>query len=672
MVQILLNSLLALLPVLAFTLLYRNYSVFPSGIFSHVFHLLSGIAGASILLLFSRFVTIEPDPWGKAFFLAALPERCIVLFLIALSPIRIHRAGSLSEMIMAGILIGLGFATMENLAYGLGQGYEVAFLRLLIPVPLHAALGAFSAHGLGLAILHRHPLYRLFYLVAGLAVPVVLHTLVDGLLFSGWDAPAGLLLVFILLRLEYLIARTQVIPPVDILESLGMTYEDWLLVQEQAGHERWLIREHGSLFSREPLFRFRWSAMRMIVVTGLLLLPLIYFLFVPPTSLPTQTLAEQRLVFILFPLFLSANLLLVGAINPEFFQKGMQRIPLNIRARMPSGVEITRSLHLFGCFVVTASPVTAANTTVILEKDELVSPILGGMVSWQNHEDIRQQAGTVLLFESFSFRALPFYFRVYLIQLQAGLCHRLRLPGFKGLAALFMAPESVSQDYRFFPAGTALFREGDQGDTFFLIKQGRVLVFRSGERETLELAHLGPGDLFGEMALAGHLPRNASARCETDCILAIGERGSLDRLIRSNADFARQLIELAAVRYHTSKDVMAGALAKAQSEVRWRRILERAGLRLMFEGLGMPGPRYSLQLSQEAIERLVPWSHARLIFAMLEQNERPAFSIPFGLKRRALKLSRSSYFNLVPRSPPQSVDPEEDQTEETHKPAQES
>jgi CRP/FNR family transcriptional regulator len=54
--------------------------------------------------------------------------------------------------------------------------------------------------------------------------------------------------------------------------------------------------------------------------------------------------------------------------------------------------------------------------------------------------------------------------------------------------------------------GHVIVREGETGDTFFVVTSGKVRVTR-GDRE---IASIGAGDYFGELALFDPAPRNAT------------------------------------------------------------------------------------------------------------------------------------------------------------------
>jgi CRP/FNR family cyclic AMP-dependent transcriptional regulator len=78
---------------------------------------------------------------------------------------------------------------------------------------------------------------------------------------------------------------------------------------------------------------------------------------------------------------------------------------------------------------------------------------------------------------------------------------------------------------RRFGKGDLIFLEGDVGEELYLVEEGKVAISKAvkGNLEQV-LAHMGPGEYFGEMALLDKIPRTASASAEEDCVLmAIGK-----------------------------------------------------------------------------------------------------------------------------------------------------
>jgi CRP-like cAMP-binding protein len=74
---------------------------------------------------------------------------------------------------------------------------------------------------------------------------------------------------------------------------------------------------------------------------------------------------------------------------------------------------------------------------------------------------------------------------------------------------------------RVFSAGTTLFEEGDAGEEAFIVEYGRVRVFKTVKGQRVVLGEVGPGGIFGEMALIDDQPRMASAVAdeETACVV---------------------------------------------------------------------------------------------------------------------------------------------------------
>jgi CRP-like cAMP-binding protein len=69
-------------------------------------------------------------------------------------------------------------------------------------------------------------------------------------------------------------------------------------------------------------------------------------------------------------------------------------------------------------------------------------------------------------------------------------------------------------------AGELIVKEGDPGNSFFLIATGAVRVFKNfGHPHELALARMDPGSFFGEMCILETLPRSATVQAIEDSTL---------------------------------------------------------------------------------------------------------------------------------------------------------
>ncbi|WP_339338648.1 cyclic nucleotide-binding domain-containing protein [uncultured Oceanicoccus sp.] len=85
-------------------------------------------------------------------------------------------------------------------------------------------------------------------------------------------------------------------------------------------------------------------------------------------------------------------------------------------------------------------------------------------------------------------------------------------------------------------AGEYFFHQDEQGDSLFLIEQGRSVVFKKHENKEYILRHAEHGDCFGELALIDFSPRSASVRAETDCTAIEIPSSALHSLFQQNPE----------------------------------------------------------------------------------------------------------------------------------------
>lgn len=64
-----------------------------------------------------------------------------------------------------------------------------------------------------------------------------------------------------------------------------------------------------------------------------------------------------------------------------------------------------------------------------------------------------------------------------------------------------------------FEPGQLVFHQGDLGDRVYIVRRGRAEVSSNTEHGEETLGVVGPGECFGEMAILGKRPRNATVRC---------------------------------------------------------------------------------------------------------------------------------------------------------------
>ena len=89
--------------------------------------------------------------------------------------------------------------------------------------------------------------------------------------------------------------------------------------------------------------------------------------------------------------------------------------------------------------------------------------------------------------------------------------------------------------------GATVIRQGDEGDKFYIIRDGKVEVRHEESGTYKVLATLGTGDFFGEAALLAGAPRNATVVALEDVIFYTLKKGDFLGALNTNKSFDAQL-----------------------------------------------------------------------------------------------------------------------------------
>ena len=93
--------------------------------------------------------------------------------------------------------------------------------------------------------------------------------------------------------------------------------------------------------------------------------------------------------------------------------------------------------------------------------------------------------------------------------------------------------------------GKILYMPEDTSEVLFLLKQGQIQLYRiSPDGKKLVIATLGPGAVFGEMALIGQGMHNTFAEATEDSVICVMSREDVERLLVTKPKVALRIFEV--------------------------------------------------------------------------------------------------------------------------------
>jgi len=100
-----------------------------------------------------------------------------------------------------------------------------------------------------------------------------------------------------------------------------------------------------------------------------------------------------------------------------------------------------------------------------------------------------------------------------------------------------------------FSKGDVIFEEGDQGDWFFIVREGKVAVKKKRIWFKNKLVKtLGPEDFFGELALYLGKTRSATLKAAEDTVCFVLFKNKFKEQIEKHPEFKREIEKLIAER----------------------------------------------------------------------------------------------------------------------------
>ncbi|HEX9710548.1 MAG TPA: cyclic nucleotide-binding domain-containing protein, partial [Candidatus Thermoplasmatota archaeon] len=150
-----------------------------------------------------------------------------------------------------------------------------------------------------------------------------------------------------------------------------------------------------------------------------------------------------------------------------------------------------------------------------------------------------------------------------------------KVPLFKGLETeelqrLASATESVS-----FRPGETIVEIGDTGKSLYVLVEGSVQVLYPARSSDFELARLGPGDFFGEMALLNDKPRSATVKAVGTVRALKLDKDGFRRIILEAPRVGLKVLEVLSFRIRSADEQISGLSDQSQRDPRTRLLNRR-------------------------------------------------------------------------------------------------
>ncbi|MEQ9365560.1 MAG: PrsW family glutamic-type intramembrane protease [Leptospirales bacterium] len=388
-----------------------------------------GVLSAAVTLIvqlygLERLLPPDRPTLSRALIDAALIEELVRFAFIYFYLRRSRPTFTIVEGVFDGILVGLGFAVVENFHYGLNYNGLIILLRSLTSAPLHAFLSGIMAFFISYAHL-RSTTYsdgasrsglrsaRMWYLHGtAFLIPWCLHAAYDmAFLLGAFTFVIPLILIGTFLFLENLFYRARLYFGKNVLNMIGIDVEDLEVFLRQQEYEKWLEENQDEERPRPTLFLNEWSPATTLV--GCLALSLaaamtaLYFAW-PEAGvfrrLPDEAVRVSMLM--VFPATVGFMLLAADKINYLYLRDVLLSVPMALTIeveRQGRGKLIAVAMDLLpsGVFISDQEKFSNHERVLIrLRGEHAVSPQVMGHIRWSNRFNTQLPVGHIVRFDS--------------------------------------------------------------------------------------------------------------------------------------------------------------------------------------------------------------------------------------------------------------------------------
>jgi CRP/FNR family transcriptional regulator, cyclic AMP receptor protein len=174
--------------------------------------------------------------------------------------------------------------------------------------------------------------------------------------------------------------------------------------------------------------------------------------------------------------------------------------------------------------------------------------------------------------------------------------------------AVFIATAAPGRESSTYSKKETIFAQGDDADSVFYIKKGKVKVaVLSKQGKEAVVALLGPDEFVGEGCLIGQLKRLATASAMTECEVMRVKKSEIQRAIHEDSEFAEMFVSHILTRNARVEEDLVDQLFNS-TEKRLARLLL---LLANFGKEGRPEPILA-KISQETLAEMIGTTRSRV------------------------------------------------------------